>query len=597
MSTRSLSVQEETGALQSVQETAPDPGPALSGPAPALWAGFAAFVVIFVLVLLLIIRGRVLRPAARRAAARTDFFEPAGESADITFDDQEPIRSAPIEEPETASPEEAPVTAAAAEEEKPAPKGGKPRRAPFAGLFAKKPKSPPPEAEAPLDEAHIEPEETRVAAEAPAQDAPFLENARHDDRSAAPKQLKVMDDDIEARRRAAEENELRRLEAAEDAEEEARRRRRMEQHAAATAAAAVAAAPRHQDLDKLKSELENAFAVRLETLSRDMGQRFEAFAERSAAHTSPAHPAEEIAGVSEAHFAEFADLLGEQIHALRESSASSIAALSSRIDKLDANAEDFAALVSRIDALSDRLGGRPAATLSGRIQLAEVLASVLPATHFTLNGQLSSGKTVDVLINTASGAAPIAVDARFPVEAYDEYQRRRNTPEEGGAETAFRRAVLRHLVDIAQKQIVEGETADTALMFVPSEHILTTLHAAFTDLVQESYRARVWIVSPTTLAATLHTISALTVAAPAQSEHESSSPVTAATPPAPAQAHMAADVAASATPPATNGDAHESKTTEGNDSKTAAAERDDVFAPAAENEPSENAEGPTFPLR
>lgn len=601
MSTRSLSVQEETGALQSVQGTAPDPGPALSGPAPALWAGFAAFVVIFVLVLLLIIRGRVLRPAARRAAAKTDFFEPAGDGADITFEDQEPIGDRAKQEPESApqaeEPLAAPTPAAGGEEEKPTPEAAKSGRAPFAGLFAKKPKPPPPPAaEAPLDEAHTEPEE-RFAAEAPAYEAPSPEKADSDEPAAAPKRLKVMDDDIEARRRAAEENELRRLEAAEEAEEEARRRRRLEQHAASTAAAALAAAPQRQDLDKLKDDLENAFAARMETLARDVGQRFDAFVERNAAQVPPAHPAEDIAGVSEAHFAEFADLLGEQIHALRESSASSIAALSSRIDKLDANAEDLAVLANRIDSLNDRLGGQPAATLSGRIQLAEVLASVLPATRFTLNGQLSSGKTVDALVNTTADAAPIAVDARFPVEAYDAYQRRRNTPEEAGAETAFRRAVLRHLVDIAQKQIVDGETADAALMFAPSEHILTTLHAVFADLVQESYRARVWIVSPTTLAATLHMISALTAVAAKTTEHEPGAPVTTATQAATAHDHMAAEADdASDAGPAANGDAHERGGSEA-DADKADAENAEVFAPAAENEPSENPERPTFPLR
>ena len=46
-------------------------------------------------------------------------------------------------------------------------------------------------------------------------------------------------------------------------------------------------------------------------------------------------------------------------------------------------------------------------------------------------------------------------------------------------------------------------------MFLPSEAIYAELYTNFTDLVQKSYSARVWIVSPTTLMATLHTVRAV----------------------------------------------------------------------------------------
>jgi DNA recombination protein RmuC len=46
-------------------------------------------------------------------------------------------------------------------------------------------------------------------------------------------------------------------------------------------------------------------------------------------------------------------------------------------------------------------------------------------------------------------------------------------------------------------------------MFLPSEAVYAELHASFPALVDESFRARVWIVSPTTLMATLTTIRAV----------------------------------------------------------------------------------------
>ena len=51
-------------------------------------------------------------------------------------------------------------------------------------------------------------------------------------------------------------------------------------------------------------------------------------------------------------------------------------------------------------------------------------------------------------------------------------------------------------------------------MFIPSETAFAELHADFPDLIQESYRARIWLTAPTALMATLHTISAVIGDAP-----------------------------------------------------------------------------------
>lgn len=75
--------------------------------------------------------------------------------------------------------------------------------------------------------------------------------------------------------------------------------------------------------------------------------------------------------------------------------------------------------------------------------------------------------------------------------------------------SVFRASVLRHIKDISEKYIIPGETAESALMFLPSESIYAELHSNFTDVVEVSYRSKVWIVSPTTLMATLNTVRAV----------------------------------------------------------------------------------------
>jgi len=60
-----------------------------------------------------------------------------------------------------------------------------------------------------------------------------------------------------------------------------------------------------------------------------------------------------------------------------------------------------------------------------------------------------------------------------------------------------------------QTLIGNCETADGALMFLPSEAVYAELHANFSELVREGFSARVWIVSPTTCMATLNTMRAI----------------------------------------------------------------------------------------
>ena len=124
---------------------------------------------------------------------------------------------------------------------------------------------------------------------------------------------------------------------------------------------------------------------------------------------------------------------------------------------------------------------------------------------------LSSGARVDCLLQLPNPPGSIAIDAKFPLESYSLLRAvaAGDAPPLAAAQRAFQQAMRKHIGDIRDKYIVPGETAESALMFLPSEAIYAELHANFTGLVDESYRARVWIVSPTTMMATLNTVRAV----------------------------------------------------------------------------------------
>ena len=77
------------------------------------------------------------------------------------------------------------------------------------------------------------------------------------------------------------------------------------------------------------------------------------------------------------------------------------------------------------------------------------------------------------------------------------------------AQAQLRAAVRVHIKAISEKYILDGETADGALMFLPSEAVYAELHANFPEVVRDGFTARVWIVSPTTCMATLNTMRAV----------------------------------------------------------------------------------------
>jgi DNA recombination protein RmuC len=95
---------------------------------------------------------------------------------------------------------------------------------------------------------------------------------------------------------------------------------------------------------------------------------------------------------------------------------------------------------------------------------------------------------------------PMAIDAKFPLEAVTAYREAKSEDERKAAAQRLRTDVSKHITDIADKYLIPGETYEVALMFVPSESVYAELYDGFDDLFQRAHRARVMIVSPALLA-------------------------------------------------------------------------------------------------
>jgi DNA recombination protein RmuC len=199
----------------------------------------------------------------------------------------------------------------------------------------------------------------------------------------------------------------------------------------------------------------------------------------------------------------------EALHGTSTRTARSLGDLQQRLETIDRAQANIEKLSGNVLSLQDILSNKQTRGAFGEIQLHDIVQKALPPDSYAMQATLSNGRRADCLIHLPKPPGAIVIDAKFPLEAY-EALRRADTPQHvAEAQRLMRGALRAHIRAIAERYIIEGETADGALMFLPSEAVYAELHANFADVVREGFSAKVWIVSPTTCMATLNTMRAV----------------------------------------------------------------------------------------
>jgi DNA recombination protein RmuC len=253
--------------------------------------------------------------------------------------------------------------------------------------------------------------------------------------------------------------------------------------------------------------------MRLEQL----GQRVQGLSDGQQQLTGGLHHVSEAQARAQSHLmasieqrlAEVSTTMGENLHGSATRTARSLGELQQRLETIDRAQAKIEKLSGDVLGLQDILSNKQTRGAFGEIQLHDIVLKALPSDAYTMQATLSNGKRADCLIHLPLPPGPIVIDSKFPLEAY-EALRRATTPQmQAEAARQMRSAVRAHIKAISEKYIIEGETADGALMFLPSEAVYAELHANFPEVVREGFTARVWIVSPTTCMATLNTMRAV----------------------------------------------------------------------------------------
>lgn len=176
-----------------------------------------------------------------------------------------------------------------------------------------------------------------------------------------------------------------------------------------------------------------------------------------------------------------------------------------RLALIDEAQKRITELSSNVVSLQEVLADKSSRGAFGEVQLAALVRNVLPESSFRMQHTFSNDRVADCVLFLPQPTGTVAIDAKFPLEAY-----RRMTmvdlpeAERRAAERQFKADILKHIQDISEKYIIPGETSEGAVMFIPAEAVFAEIHAHHPDLVERAHAARVWMASPTTLMAILN---------------------------------------------------------------------------------------------
>ncbi|MBI1391125.1 MAG: DNA recombination protein RmuC [Alphaproteobacteria bacterium] len=484
-----------SSAVVGIEELASEP--IFDSPAHVMWAGVIAVLAVMFLLFFVMMRGRATRRRSA-ATAKTDFFAPPEDDAqDSRFT---PRRSDRDDYDDERAAEEAVVVRVDESGDEP--------RARRAGLFGSKKGD-----DGKPDRARKEGFHPPDRREAPGEDR--REARRHDrgedrrdDRSDDRRaELGAMRQDrMDPVASGRMEHEFRRLS---DRLEE--RMGRFEEAARRMTETRAGG----EDLYGLIAGVEDALTAQSEMLKADTRNLLEEFASAldRRLEDTPLAGGDRLAGAMDGAGG---DVLGEIDRLLashEQALAREFETLRSMIDHGGVNE-----LRDEIARLRDTLGGRASGAAAPRIQLIDAMQRALPASAYQINAPIDSRGRADAVIRLAPKRPPIAVDAQFPLEIYDEYLRTKrnaesdpygNERESRRAEQEFRRMAVGHVVDVAERMIRPPRTVDGALLFLPSEDLYGELQANFPDVLHDAMRARVWIVTPASFTASLNIVRAL----------------------------------------------------------------------------------------
>lgn len=204
--------------------------------------------------------------------------------------------------------------------------------------------------------------------------------------------------------------------------------------------------------------------------------------------------------------------LGADMAQHREKINTNLSEMHQRLSVIDRAQKNIAELGAQTRSLQQILDNQQSRGAFGEITLEALVRDQLAPKYYDFQKTLSNGKRVDCLIHMPHPPGPVPIDSKFPLTAWTAWQEakeKQDAPAIAAAKKQLQADILTHGRAIAERYLIEGETAESALMFLPSESIFSALHVELPDAMQACCKQRVYPVSPNTMWMTLNTLRAI----------------------------------------------------------------------------------------
>ena len=188
--------------------------------------------------------------------------------------------------------------------------------------------------------------------------------------------------------------------------------------------------------------------------------------------------------------------LGAGLESHAQTTGANLNKLNERLAVIDAAQARMVGMTEEVVSLKDILANKQTRGAFGQGRMEAIVSDGLPVGAYEFQATLSNKARPDCVIRLPGDSRVLAVDAKFPLEAFTLFNEARDDDARKSAVARVRADVGKHVKDIAERYLLPGETQDIALMFVPSESIYSDLVEHFDDVIQRAHRARVVILSP-----------------------------------------------------------------------------------------------------
>lgn len=203
------------------------------------------------------------------------------------------------------------------------------------------------------------------------------------------------------------------------------------------------------------------------------------------------------------------DRVNERLDQNFEKTNKTFTSVLERLSKIDEAQKKIENLSSDIVSLQSILTDKKSRGIYGEINLKHIMENVFGVndTIYKLQCTLPNTTVADCVLYAPEPLGTIIIDSKFPLENYQMMvDKNLSSSERAMHEKQFKTDVKKHIDAIHDKYIIPEVTADQAIMFLPAEAIFAEINAYHTDILDYSYRKKVWICSPTTLISTLSVV-------------------------------------------------------------------------------------------